>query len=154
MTKKVFWLLRILIFSALLVGCSTPVAPQPTTQAVPSAAAAQPSAQPAPTQAALTSTAPAAAQPTVPPAPTQVAPTSAAPASLTVMVHDSFAVTDSLVKQFEQENNVKVTFLKSGDAGSMLNRVILTKDNPQADVLYGYDLFWRSLLHLLRIVGS
>ncbi len=63
----------------------------------------------------------------------------AGPQSLTVMTHDSFAVSESLVTQFETENNVKLVFLKSGDAGSALNRAILTKNSPEADVFYGVD---------------
>ena len=61
------------------------------------------------------------------------------PASLTVMTHDSFAVSDDVITQFEQENDVKVNFLLSGDAGSTLNRAVLSKDAPVADVLYGVD---------------
>jgi len=55
------------------------------------------------------------------------------------MTHDSFAVTDTVVQAFEQANNAKVTFIKSGDAGAMLNKAILSKDSPLADVLYGVD---------------
>lgn len=66
-------------------------------------------------------------------------PGTATPAELVVMVHDSFAVSEGVVNAFEQANGVKVTFLKSGDAGAALNRAILTKDNPSADVLYGVD---------------
>ena len=40
---------------------------------------------------------------------------------------------------FEQANHVKVVFLKSGDAGAALNKAILTKDAPLADVFYGVD---------------
>jgi len=61
------------------------------------------------------------------------------PATLTVMTHDSFAVSADVVTAFEQANNVKVTFLKSGDAGAALNKAILTKDAPLADVFYGVD---------------
>ncbi len=61
------------------------------------------------------------------------------PATLAVMTHDSFAVSEDVVIEFEQANNAKVTFLKSGDAGSALNRAILSKDSPQADVFYGVD---------------
>ncbi len=60
-------------------------------------------------------------------------------AVLTVMTHDSFAVSEDLVKQFETENNVKVSFVKSGDTGAALNRAILSKENPLADVFYGVD---------------
>lgn len=55
------------------------------------------------------------------------------------MTHDSFAATEAVVKKFEQDNNVKINFIKSGDAGAALNRAILSKNAPQADVLYGVD---------------
>ncbi len=61
------------------------------------------------------------------------------PAELTVMTHDSFAISEEVVQAFEQANNVKVTFLASGDTGAALNKAILTKDAPLADVLYGVD---------------
>src|SRR5215510_13890110 len=66
-------------------------------------------------------------------------PTPAGPQTLNVMTHDSFAVSDTVIKAFEQANNAKVVFLKSGDAGAALNRAILTKDAPLADVFYGVD---------------
>ncbi len=61
------------------------------------------------------------------------------PATLTVMTHDSFAASEEVIRAFEQEHNVKVTFLASGDAGTALNKAILTKDAPLADVFYGVD---------------
>jgi len=61
------------------------------------------------------------------------------PVTLTVMTHDSFAASDSVIQAFEKANNVKVAFLKSGDAGAELNKAILTKDAPLADVMYGTD---------------
>jgi thiamine transport system substrate-binding protein len=61
------------------------------------------------------------------------------PVTLTVMTHDSFAASESVIAAFEQANNVKLVFVKSGDAGAALNKAILTKDTPQADVFYGVD---------------
>ncbi|MCX6037783.1 MAG: thiamine ABC transporter substrate-binding protein [Chloroflexi bacterium] len=61
------------------------------------------------------------------------------PVTLTVMTHDSFAASESVIIAFEQVNNVKVVFLKSGDAGAALNKAILSKDTPLADVFYGVD---------------
>jgi thiamine transport system substrate-binding protein len=58
---------------------------------------------------------------------------------LTVMTHDSFAASDSVIKAFETKYNAKVKFLSAGDAGAMLNKAILSKDNPLADVMYGVD---------------
>ena len=72
------------------------------------------------------------------PASLQAAPGSA-PQSLTVMTHDSFAVSDNVIQAFEQANNVKITFVKGGDAGEMLNKAILSKSAPLADVMYGVD---------------
>jgi thiamine transport system substrate-binding protein len=61
------------------------------------------------------------------------------PLTLTVLTHDSFAASIPVVTAFEQSNNVKIIFLKSGDAGTALNKAILTKDAPLADVFYGVD---------------
>src|SRR5215207_1624972 len=69
-------------------------------------------------------------------------PTSTGPAesqTLVVMAHDSFAVSEQLVKAFEDANHAEVVFLQSGDAGAMLNKAILTKDAPLGDVLFGVD---------------
>ena len=59
--------------------------------------------------------------------------------TLTVMTHDSFSISEALVTQFEAENNVKVSFVRSGDTGAALNKAILSKENPLADVFYGVD---------------
>ena len=61
------------------------------------------------------------------------------PQTLTVMTHSSFAVSEAVIKAFEDSNNVKVAFIQSGDAGETLNKAILTKDAPLADVLFGVD---------------
>lgn len=58
---------------------------------------------------------------------------------ITVMTHDSFDVSKEVVAEFEQANDVKVRFLKSGDAGAALVQAILSKSNPLADVFYGVD---------------
>src|SRR4030043_310542 len=64
---------------------------------------------------------------------------STAPHTLTIMTHDSFAASKSVISAFESANNVKVQFIASGDAGTALNKAILSKDNPFADVFYGVD---------------
>jgi thiamine transport system substrate-binding protein len=61
------------------------------------------------------------------------------PATLTVMTHDSFAISEDVVIAFETANNVDVVFLQSGDTGSMLNKAILSKCAPLADVMFGVD---------------
>lgn len=61
------------------------------------------------------------------------------PQILTVMTHDSFNVSEEVLRQFEEANNVRVQFLKAGDTGTALNKAILSKDAPLADVFYGVD---------------
>ncbi len=59
--------------------------------------------------------------------------------TLTILTHDSFSVSEEVVESFENANNAKIVFLQSGDAGSVLNRAILTNDAPLADLLFGVD---------------
>ncbi len=66
-------------------------------------------------------------------------PQPAAPRTLTIITHDSFGASEDVIAEFEQANNTKVVILKSGDAGSTLNKAILSKDAPLADVIYGVD---------------
>jgi len=55
------------------------------------------------------------------------------------MTHDSFAISEEVVAEFEKTHNAEVTFLASGDTGTALNKAILSKGNPLADVFYGVD---------------
>lgn len=59
--------------------------------------------------------------------------------TLTVMTHDSFAVSEELVLAFEAEHNVDVQFIGAGDTGTAVNKAILAGDKPLADVFYGVD---------------
>lgn len=58
---------------------------------------------------------------------------------LRVMVHSSFSVPKPLLAQFEKEAGIKLAIIKGGDAGEMLNKLILTKAHPVADVVFGID---------------
>ncbi|MGZ8765775.1 MAG: thiamine ABC transporter substrate-binding protein [Acidimicrobiia bacterium] len=59
--------------------------------------------------------------------------------SVTLVTHDSFAVANGDLRAFEREHDVDVRILKSGDAGSALNQIILTKGEPLGDVMFGVD---------------
>jgi thiamine transport system substrate-binding protein len=61
------------------------------------------------------------------------------PTQLVVLTHDAFAISDDVLAQFEAAHGVDVQIFKGGDAGVMVNKAILTKDAPLADVLYGID---------------
>lgn len=109
---------------ALLAACGAqPSASQPTAATLPTGAAEGPAAE---TPAAATP----AAQPT----------TNATDARrLVVMSHDSFAVSAEVIAAFEQQSGAKVELLPSGDTGSALNKAILSKDAPLADLFFGVD---------------
>ncbi|MEU5379842.1 thiamine ABC transporter substrate-binding protein [Streptomyces sp. NPDC005968] len=59
--------------------------------------------------------------------------------TVTLVSHDSWAASKSVVSAFERESGYKVKVLKDGDAGQAVNKAILTKDNPQGDVFFGVD---------------
>jgi len=62
-----------------------------------------------------------------------------AAASITIMTHDSFNVPEELVAAFEEDTGYSVTTTSPGDAGAVLNQLILQKDNPTVDGVYGID---------------
>ncbi|TQJ90309.1 thiamine ABC transporter substrate binding subunit [Streptomyces sp. SLBN-31] len=59
--------------------------------------------------------------------------------TVTLVSHDSWAVSKSVLADFEKQSGYKVRVLKSGDAGQAVNKALLTKDNPQGDVFFGAD---------------
>lgn len=59
--------------------------------------------------------------------------------TLTVVTHDSFALSQDLLDQFETETGYTVTYVAPGDAGTVVNQLVLTKDSPLGDVVFGID---------------
>lgn len=59
--------------------------------------------------------------------------------TVTVMTHDSWAAPDELIAQFEEESGYSVQIQTAGDAGEVTNKLVLTKDSPTADVIFGVD---------------
>ena len=59
--------------------------------------------------------------------------------TVTLVTHDSFAVSKPVLRAFTKSTGWKVRILKNGDAGAALNQVILTKDAPLGDVMFGVD---------------
>src|SRR6478609_2653557 len=66
-------------------------------------------------------------------------PTFPAGTILKVVTHDSFAVSDGVLQQFTDQTGVAVQLIPSGDAVTEVNKAILTKGNPEGDVLFGID---------------
>jgi thiamine transport system substrate-binding protein len=61
------------------------------------------------------------------------------PVTITLVTHDSFSVSKPVLRAFTKETGINVKVLPTGDAGAALNQVILTKDHPIGDALFGVD---------------
>lgn len=60
-------------------------------------------------------------------------------AELRVIVHSSFSLPKPLLTEFEKQSGVKLLIIKGGSAGEIVNKLILTRTRPIADVVYGID---------------
>lgn len=59
--------------------------------------------------------------------------------SVTMLTHDSFAVSPEVLDAFTDATGIEVELLASGDAGQMVSQSILTAGDPLADVMFGID---------------
>lgn len=67
------------------------------------------------------------------------APESSGPVTLRLMTHDSFDISQEVVEAFQAETGITLEIFKAGDGGELVNKAILSKDAPLADVLFGVD---------------
>lgn len=61
--------------------------------------------------------------------------------TVTVLTHDSFSISDEAKAAFEKETGMTLKTTAPGDAGMVLNQLILNKDNPTVDAVFGIDNF-------------
>jgi thiamine transport system substrate-binding protein len=76
---------------------------------------------------------------TAAPTPSTSASTLTQSKTLTVVTHDSFNLDKATIAAFKAETGYEVTFVAPGDAGTVVNQLVLTKDSPLGDVVYGID---------------
>lgn len=62
------------------------------------------------------------------------------PTVVRVLTHDSFSLSEELIAQFEA-GGYELQTISPGDGGTVLNQLVLSKDNPQADAVYGIDTY-------------
>ncbi|MDY5584753.1 MAG: thiamine ABC transporter substrate-binding protein [Arcanobacterium sp.] len=60
--------------------------------------------------------------------------------TVTVLTHDSFALSDEAVAEFEETSGYKLKTISAGD-GTVLNNLRLKKDAPVVDAFFGVDSF-------------
>ena len=68
------------------------------------------------------------------PSTTAAAPTESK--TLTVLTHDSFALSEATIAAFKTSSGYDVKFVAPGDVGTLVNQLVLTKDSPLGDVVY------------------
>jgi thiamine transport system substrate-binding protein len=73
------------------------------------------------------------------------APADQAATKVTLVAHDSFAISDESIAEFEESSGFELEIIRAGDAGSLTNRLVLTKDSPIADVVFGIDNTFRGV---------
>jgi thiamine transport system substrate-binding protein len=73
------------------------------------------------------------------------APADQAATKVTLVAHDSFAISDESIAQFQEASGFELEIVRAGDAGSLTNRLVLTKDSPIADVVFGIDNTFRGI---------
>jgi thiamine transport system substrate-binding protein len=59
--------------------------------------------------------------------------------AVTLVTHDSFVISNQLKAEFEKTSGYQLQIVRAGDAGSMTSKLVLTKDAPIADAVFGID---------------
>ena len=73
---------------------------------------------------------------------------------VTLVTHDSFVMSPELIAAFNAKSGYNLKLIKAGDAGSLTNRLILTKNSPIADAVYGIDNTFSSLATSAGIISG
>ena len=58
---------------------------------------------------------------------------------VTLVTHDSFALSDGILDDFTKKTGITVKVVQPGDAGTLVNQLVLTKDAPLGDATFGID---------------
>ncbi len=72
--------------------------------------------------------------------------TNAAPGGdpVVLVTHDSFAMSDEVRQAFEEQTGYVLDIRGVGDAGAMVNQLVLTKEAPLGDAVFGIDTTFAS----------
>ncbi len=75
-------------------------------------------------------------------------------ASITLVAHDSFVMSDELIAEYKKTVGPELTIVRAGDVGEMTGKLVLTKDAPIADVVYGIDNTFASVIDENKVLGE
>lgn len=75
-------------------------------------------------------------------------------ANLTLVAHDSFVMSDELIAEYNKTVGPELTIVRAGDVGEMTGKLVLTKDAPIGDVVYGIDNTFASVIEENKVLGE
>jgi thiamine transport system substrate-binding protein len=78
----------------------------------------------------------------------------ATPTKVVLVSHDSFAISDESIAEFQELSGLELEIIRAGDAGSLTNRLVLTKSSPIADVVFGIDNTFRGIADENQIIDG
>ena len=76
------------------------------------------------------------------------------PAGVTLVAHDSFVISDALIAEAKKATGPKIRIVRAGDVGEMTGKLVLTKDAPIGDVVYGIDNTFASVIEANEILSA
>ncbi len=62
-----------------------------------------------------------------------------APGTVVLVTHESFALPQRVLRQFEEESGLDLEVRAAGDAGELTTKLAVTRDHPIGDVAFGVD---------------
>jgi thiamine transport system substrate-binding protein len=66
-------------------------------------------------------------------------PAANSPVTLRLMTHDSFDISEATLAAFTEQTGHTVEIVRGGDAGELVNKSVLAREAPLADVIFGVD---------------
>ncbi|MGI9155378.1 MAG: thiamine ABC transporter substrate-binding protein [Marmoricola sp.] len=61
------------------------------------------------------------------------------PKTVVLVTHDSWAMDKAVIAEFEKQSGYTLKVTSNGDAGALTNKLVLTRDDPIGDVVFGID---------------
>jgi thiamine transport system substrate-binding protein len=73
---------------------------------------------------------------------------------VTLVAHDSFVMSEELIAEFKETGGIDLAIVKAGDAGEMTGKLVLSKDAPIADVAFGIDNTFASVIESNQVLAD
>ena len=73
---------------------------------------------------------------------------------VTLVAHDSFAMSDELIAELKETTGIELSIIRSGDVGEMTGKLLLTKDEPIGDVVYGIDNTFATVINANDVLAT